>query len=365
MLLVAIACYVASRFIPSTGGEAPDLTIDSNIFRSTRDLLRELWSDKRLWRTGIMVSLFWMFGAIALSVLPPMIKMRMGGEEMVVSIYLSVFAISVATRLRARLLLLQRPHRAAARAHRHAGAGVLFGRTRTGASFHGPGDRATPRAANFFATRPPGASPSISRAWRPRAACCRCRASPPLSAWAPVEKRARIVAAINVLNAAFMVAGALAVALLQALGLGLDGVFALMAVTALISAVWMFARLPTNPMRDFLSHPVPLLLPARGQGPRQHRQGRPQRDHRAQSRQFPRRGARAVAARRDPVFAIDSSIAQRWWVKPFLRFMRAMPLDPTQADGDAHPHQCRARRRDADHLSRRPHHRHRQPDEGL
>src|SRR5262249_52747945 len=29
-----------------------------------------------------------------------------------------------------------------------------------------------------------------------------------------------------------------------------------------------------------------------------------------------------------PVFAIDHGIAQRWWVKPFLRFVNAVPLDP-------------------------------------
>lgn len=33
---------------------------------------------------------------------------------------------------------------------------------------------------------------------------------------------------------------------------------------------------------------------------------------------------------RDPVFAIDSGIATRWWVRPFLRFTRAFPLDPTK-----------------------------------
>ena len=30
------------------------------------------------------------------------------------------------------------------------------------------------------------------------------------------------------------------------------------------------------------------------------------------------------------MFAIDSAMAQNWWVKPFLRFTRAMPLDPTK-----------------------------------
>jgi acyl-[acyl-carrier-protein]-phospholipid O-acyltransferase/long-chain-fatty-acid--[acyl-carrier-protein] ligase len=32
----------------------------------------------------------------------------------------------------------------------------------------------------------------------------------------------------------------------------------------------------------------------------------------------------------EPVFAIDHGIAQRWWVKPFLKLTRAMPLDPTK-----------------------------------
>ena len=33
---------------------------------------------------------------------------------------------------------------------------------------------------------------------------------------------------------------------------------------------------------------------------------------------------------KEPVFAIDYHIAQRWWVKPFLGLTRAMPLDPSK-----------------------------------
>ena len=68
---------------------------------------------------------------------------------------------------------------------------------------------------------------------------------------------------------------------------------------------------------------------------------------------------------KEPVFAIDYQIAQRWWVKPFLKLTRAMPLDPSQADGDAHADQRGEERRAAGDLPRRAHHRHRQPDEGL
>ena len=55
---------------------------------------------------------------------------------------------------------------------------------------------------------------------------------------------------------------------------------------------------------------------------------------------------------------------QAWWVKPFLRFARTMRSIP-QAAGDARPDQGGAQRRFAGDLSRGPHHRHRQPDEGL
>ena len=31
----------------------------------------------------------------------------------------------------------------------------------------------------------------------------------------------------------------------------------------------------------------------------------------------------------NPVFAIDTFIAKKWWVKPFLVIVDAMPIDPT------------------------------------
>ncbi len=36
---------------------------------------------------------------------------------------------------------------------------------------------------------------------------------------------------------------------------------------------------------------------------------------------------------KDPIFAIDSNIAKAWWVRPFLKFTRAVPLDPTKPMG--------------------------------
>ena len=83
-------------------------------------------------------------------------------------------------------------------------------------------------------------------------------------AWAPVDKRARVVAAINVLNAAFMVTGTVAVAILQAAGLDLAGVFALLALTC-----WAFRTVDVqefaegSPARRLTDLTAPRTAPVR------------------------------------------------------------------------------------------------------
>ncbi len=96
MMAFAIACWVAAQFIPPTGEGAPNLVIDFNIARSTAVLLRDLHAQKRLWWGGLVVSWFWLVGAIVLSLLPPLVKNALGGAEEVVTAYLAVFSIAIA-----------------------------------------------------------------------------------------------------------------------------------------------------------------------------------------------------------------------------------------------------------------------------
>ena len=329
ILVFALACWVATLFIPKTGPAAPDLIVDRNILRSTRDLLRDLWGDARLWRTGVMVSLFWLIGAVVMSLLPSLVKNGMGGTEMVVSTYLGIFAIAIAVGSgigsflsSGRIVLLPVPV-----------AGVVMGLFALDLGWAVSGIVAHQPAQDigaFFA----GAS-----AWRvgidlaglaiaggvfvvPSFAAAQ--------AWAPAEKRARIVAAVNVLSAAFMVAGAIVVALLQAAGLTLSHLFLLIGVLTIAASVWILRTLPTNPLSDFLSILFRAFYRVKVTG----------RENIAKA------GGNAIIALnhvsfldaalalsildKEPVFAIDHGIAQRWWVKPFLKLTRAMPLDPAR-----------------------------------
>ena len=329
ILVFALACWGATLFIPKTGPAAPDLVVDRNILRSTRDLLKDLWGDARLWRTGVMVSLFWLIGAVVMSLLPSLVKNGMGGTEMVVSTYLGIFAIAIAVGSgigsflsSGRIVLLPVPV-----------AGVVMGLFALDLGWAVSGIVAHQPAQDI------GAFFANSSAWRVGIDLAGLAIAGGVfvvpsfaatQAWAPADKRARIVAAVNVLSAAFMVAGAVVVALLQAAGLTLSHLFLLIGVLTIAASIWILRTLPTNPLSDFLSILFRAFYRVEVSG----------RENIAKA------GDNAIIALnhvsfldaalalsildREPVFAIDHGIAQRWWVKPFLKLTRAMPLDPAR-----------------------------------
>src|SRR5690349_18737991 len=75
----------ASR-IPPTQPSAPDLPVTANPWTSTYHLLKSLYSEQRLWDGMLIVSWFWLVGAVVLSLLPALIKDIVGGSEGVVTL---------------------------------------------------------------------------------------------------------------------------------------------------------------------------------------------------------------------------------------------------------------------------------------
>src|SRR5215475_11784129 len=77
----AFACWMSALLIPATGEGAPQLKIDANIAASTVAMMRHLHADARLWWGALVVSWFWLVGIVVLSLLPPLIKTLIGGNE--------------------------------------------------------------------------------------------------------------------------------------------------------------------------------------------------------------------------------------------------------------------------------------------
>ncbi len=96
MIVFSVMCWSASLFIPRTGEAAPNLVVQRNVLVSTGGLLKFLREDPRLWWGALVTSWFWLVGAVSLSLMPPLVKNVLGGDEEVVTACLAIFSISIA-----------------------------------------------------------------------------------------------------------------------------------------------------------------------------------------------------------------------------------------------------------------------------
>jgi acyl-[acyl-carrier-protein]-phospholipid O-acyltransferase/long-chain-fatty-acid--[acyl-carrier-protein] ligase len=97
LLAIAAACFAASLFIPPTGRGAPGLRANANVIASTIGRLRELAQDATLWTRSVAVSWFWMSGAIALSLLPVVVRNKTGAGIEVETAVSALFALGIGT----------------------------------------------------------------------------------------------------------------------------------------------------------------------------------------------------------------------------------------------------------------------------
>ncbi len=151
-----------------------------------------------------------------------------------------------------------------------------------------------------------------------------------VQAWAEKAMRARIIGAVNVITAAFMVGGTLALAAMQAAGLSIAALFAVVAVLNLVVGAVVLVTLPTNPFRDALSILFRAFYRLEVRGLDNIEKAGPNCIVALNHVSFLDAPLALSLLDQEPVFAIDSGIARRWWVKPFLKMTRAMPLDPTR-----------------------------------
>ena len=224
MIVFALLCWSSSLFIPTTGQAAPGLVISWNIAASTAVLLRRLWREPRLWWGAMVTSWFWIVGIVVLSLLPPLASNVLGGDEGAVTAFLAVFSVAVAA--------------GAGLAAWLAAGRIVLWPTPMGAVIIGL--CALDLGWANYAAAPPAAMSDIGavlESWHGLRSLMDLAgiavggglfivpAFAAVQAWAGADRRARVVAAVNVLNAAFMVGGSLGVALAQKHGATIPGLF--------------------------------------------------------------------------------------------------------------------------------------------
>ncbi|OWK23049.1 hypothetical protein AJ87_40265 [Rhizobium yanglingense] len=98
-----------------------------------------------------------------------------------------------------------------------------------------------------------------------------------------------------------------------------------------VGVAWMMLKtLPTNPFRDFISILFRAFLRLEVEGLENIKKAGRAPIIALNHVSF-LDGALALAiTEEEPVFAVDYKIAQAWWIRPFLKMCKFLPLDPTK-----------------------------------
>ena len=220
----ALACWFSALAIPPTGAGAPHLKVRANVAASTAAMLRYLRSDSRLWWGALVTSWFWLVGIVVLSLLPPLVTLHLGGNQETVTAYLVIFSVAVgvgsalaALIARGRIVLRTTLAGAVLLALFALDLGIVLYLFEPAPGIRSPLEVFTSMfglaiAADMFGLAAAGGLYIV-----PVFAA--------VQAWAGADHRARTIAAVNVLNAAFMTGATVIIAVLQHFGATLPVLF--------------------------------------------------------------------------------------------------------------------------------------------
>jgi MFS family permease len=241
LMLIAVAAYATSLYIPGKPAAAPGLRVHWNILVSTGELLRELHAQMKLWRPGLAVSWFWATGAVALSLVPVAVRTATGGGIEVEAAISGFFALGIgagsllaAELAHGRITLARAPQAALGMAFF---LGALAVSTYGIAAPHG-------HEATLYEFLASGRGIAIGAGIFGLAVCGGLFVVPlfaAIQARAAPDMRARTIAAVNIQNALFMVAGSLITSLLQSRFFGLSEpvLLALLGLGNVVAAIWI------------------------------------------------------------------------------------------------------------------------------
>ena len=95
LIIVALAGWYASRFIPEAEPADSTIRIDWNLFRQTWRILRQSIGEKDTFIAMIAISWFWFLGASYLSLVPTYTRDVLGGDELVATLLLTAFSLGI------------------------------------------------------------------------------------------------------------------------------------------------------------------------------------------------------------------------------------------------------------------------------
>lgn len=327
VLFIALVGWLVSFLVPNTPSAAADIRINPNIFSSTAQLLGYASRQKGVFRSILGISWFWLIGAFWLTLVPAYARNELQADDSTVITLLLIFAVGIGAGSVACNRLLR--GEITAKYVPLAGFGIALFMGDVAWMTAGFGDRFVAEAFRFSSFT--GIRLIVDLAG---IAVCGGLFSVPLyammQAWAAPAFRSRVIAANNVMNALFMTAIALLAALLFGLGLSTSTVIAIVAFGNVVVAIYVIRLVPESVIHTFVRWLLRLCYEVELHGEENYHRARERRVIIANHTSFLDAVLLTALLPERPTFAINTAIARKWWVRPFLWAVKVHPLDPTK-----------------------------------
>lgn len=327
-ILFAIIGLLSSLFIPHTTPAQANLNINLNIFSETLSIIRNSREQKIVFLTILGLSWFWLVGAIFLAQLPNLAKNILHAGPHVVTLFLTTFSVGIAIGALACNKLLKDEITA-----KYVPVSILamsfFILDFYVANTHFTATTLFPNVIDFLAS---------FNNWRilfdmfllamfggiytvPLYAIMQARSAP--------ESRARTIACNNILNALFMVMSAASTLLLFTLQFTVIQVFLLLGILNIIIAIYICKLLPHALVQSFVKWLLQAVYKVKVVGIENYKAAGERTIIIANHTSF-LDVALLIAFLPDKLmFAINTHVAQIWWLKPLLSLVDVFELDPT------------------------------------
>ena len=329
IVALAVAGWLAARKMPEAPG-TPDLAFDWNIIRQTGKLLGYTRERIDVFWAVLGASWFWFLGTIILVQFPVFTKDVLLADEYVANIFIATFTIGIGAGSMLTNMLLKGEVSA-----KYVPVAAIMMTVFLVDLYFASGSVAS--ALQGSALNGPGIFFSHRSGWHvgfdlfliaffgglyavPLNAIMQQRANP--------ARRSRIIAANNVVTAIFMISATLASAVLLQV-MTARGLFLCLGLANALAAVWICRLLPQELVANLLRQAFRLFYRVEVKG----------------LENFAAAGRRAVIIANHtslldgPLlsaflpercgFAINTHMAQKWWVKPAFHLFNMIPIDPT------------------------------------
>ncbi len=322
IVLALLGLFAASRIPPSPAAD-PSLRIRPNVFAESWRLTRQAAAIRPIWLSLLGLSWFWTIGATLITEFPVVARDTLQSDGTVLTLFLAVFAIGVGVGSVQCARLLH--GEVSARLVPFAALGISLFCWDFASAAASAGSIATAFVAlSSFA------------GWRMIVdlfllAACGGVFSVPLYAiiqdTAAPSERSRMIAANNIMNALFMVAGAAAAATLAAIGLSAPSVLHIAAVANLFVALWIVRILPQEVYRTVLRWYFRRFHHVHVRGLENYKAAGDRVVIVANHQSYLDACLIAACLPDSPTFAIHSAQAAKWYFKPFLAAVQTFPVD--------------------------------------